>query len=172
MAVAVVNTSGANFGGGTPGTVAYTTVGVDNIIVLHISSEPHNVTPVAVSTVTDTNSLAWTKKASLDTLATLTANTQEVWWAHAPTAISGTITVTMAAAIDDGSLSTLSVSGVYDVANPWDPNSSLPATSSDTGASAAPSVTISTTAAETMVLGFWVTYNSSDESNGSLTVLL
>jgi hypothetical protein len=157
---AITNTAGASFGGGTPGTVAYTTVGVDNIVVLHITSEPnHTSGSVAVSSVADTHSLTWTKKTDLHFLSASTPNTdntQEIWWAHAPTALSGTITVTMAATIDDGTLTTVSVSGVYDPASPWDPNVSLPATATNTtGSATTPSATFSTTAASTLVLGFY-----------------
>jgi hypothetical protein len=159
----VVHTSGANITSASSGTVAYQTIGADNIVILHSQSSPnHTSGSVNITTVTDTNGLTWTKKTSLHIVpkgvSALTDNTQEIWWAHAASAVSGTITVTFGATIDDGAFTTLSISGVYDVTAPFDPNSSLPATASNvstTGAGTTPSVTISTTAQSTLVLGFY-----------------
>jgi hypothetical protein len=173
----VVYTSGANITGTTSATVAYTTVGTDNIVILHSQSSPNSTSgSVDITTVTDTNGLTWHKKTSLHFLSASspnTDNTQEVWWAHAPTAVSGYISVTFGATIDDGAFTTLSISGVYDVANPFDPNVSMPATATNTtGAAAIPSTTISTTAAATLVLGFYGAPINHAETAGSLTVIV
>lgn len=174
----VVHTAGANITGASSGTVAYQTIGTDNIVLLHSQSSPNHTTgSVNITTVTDTNGLTWTKKTSLHILTPAysgtTDNTQEIWWAHAATAVSGTITVTFGATIDDGAFTTLSISGVYDVASPFDPNVSMPATASNTsGAATAPSTTISTTAAGTLVLGFYGAPINHTETSGSLTVIV
>ena len=173
----IQSTSGASITGAGSGTIAYTTVGTDNIIVLFSQSSPnHTSGSVDISTVTDTHSLTWTKKTSLHILSASSPNvdnTQEVWWAHAATALSGTITVTYGATIDDAALTTVSVSGVYDPTSPWDPNVSLPATASNTtGSAAIPSVTLSTTAASTLVLGFYGAPINHAETSGANSLFL
>lgn len=159
MAVSIASSNSA-LTGGSSGTVAYTTTAAHQIIVLIIHSENNSaVAPVAVSTVTDTNGLTWAKRTSQSFLSPSSPNTYdttEIWWAHAPAAVSGTITVTMASAIDGGGVMALSMAGVLNTAAPWDTNGSLPAKVTNATASAvAPSATISTSSTASFVFGIW-----------------
>lgn len=123
MSLAVTNHSNAHFSQTTAGTIAYTTSVADEIVVLAISSERGNTGgSIPVLSVTDTNGLTWHLRTSFHYVGIAqvnTDNTIEEWWAHAAGAISGTITVTMASAIDAASMVTMSVSGCTNFTNPY-----------------------------------------------------
>lgn len=159
MTITLAN-SNSQLSGGTSASVPYTTTAAHQIIVLITGSENNSaVAPATVSTVTDTNSLTWHKRKSQSFLSPSSPNTYdntEMWWAHAPTAVSGTINVTMSSAVDAGGMISLSFAGIPNTAAPWDANASLPATVTNPTASAiAPSVTISTTSTVSYVLEIW-----------------
>lgn len=139
------------------GTIAYTTSAVDEIIVLFVNSQPNSsVAPVPVSSVTDTNGLTWTKRKALSYLNTApnTYDDLEIWWAHAPTATSGTITVNMTGTIDGLAMIYAAISGCTNFSNPWNSNVSLPATTTNPGGAATPSLSVNTTG-DAYVFGMW-----------------
>ena len=144
-------------GGGstTSPALSYTTTAVDQNIILEIATENASGTYPVIASVADTNGLTWAKRGATQTGTTSEPAFQavEVWWAHAPTAVSGTITVTMTGVIDIGVISGIILQGAVNPSAPWDTNGSLPAHFSDvTGSPVAPSATISTTNPHTLVL--------------------
>lgn len=124
-----------NFTGGvTSTTVGYTTDDVDEIVVLAVNYCPTTGGPLSITTVTDTNGLTWHKRSSYSIPTTVDGyggdsvqNTGDVWWAHSPTAQSGTITINFSGAVDAGGAGTQAYQYVLSLTAPWDPNPSLPA---------------------------------------------
>jgi hypothetical protein len=171
MTLAVTNSGINEVTHTTSGTLAYTTSVSNEIIVLFINSEPNApVAPVRVSTVADTNGLVWNKRTSFDVLvnaAVNTYNSQEIWWAHAPAAVSGTITVTMASMIDGLAMIYASVSGCTNFKNPWNANVSLPDTTSNPVNSAVSPTLSVNTSGDAYVFGFFGTPVNSTETAGS-----
>lgn len=77
----------------------------------------------------------------------------ESWWAAAASPLTAqTITATFSGAIDDCSLQLAAVHGVLNLVGPWDVNVSLPVAAA--GISGNISVSISTTATDTILFGF------------------
>lgn len=158
----------------TSGTLGYTTSAADEIIVLFVCSEPDtSAANRPVSTVTDTNGLTWTKRKALSFVAATPATycDLEIWWAHAPAATTGTITVTMSGTIDGMAMVYAAISGCTNFTDPWNSNPSLPATSTNPGAAATPSLSVNTTG-DAYVFGFWGSpHNGSQTVGAGFTVL-
>jgi hypothetical protein len=138
-------------------TVTLTTTSSSDIIYLIISEA---LTGVTVSSVTDSQSLTWKSRASA-TSANLELFT---YWAVASSALSSdTITVTMSGS-GDLDLFVFGISGA-DTSSPFDPNAAVPA--SNTGSSKSPSVLISTTGTDDMLIGALAAANNPTVTIGS-----
>lgn len=158
MALAVTTNWGNDtIRGSTTGTAHYTTTVADEIVLLFISYEPNSSATPSVASVTDANGLTWTRRGtpfSFTSASPATFVGMEVWWAHCSAIVGlSAITVTLSAAVDDGSLCTMSVSGVTNFTNPFDTNVSLPATLFQSAAANA-SLTINTSLGDALVFGF------------------
>lgn len=126
------------------------TTNTNDIVLAFVHLEKPSGGAVTVSGVSG-GGLTWALRKQF---AFGTDNDIEIWWAAASAALtSQSITATFTGAIDDASLQLIAVSGVASLVTPWDANGSLPATFAEVNV-ANPSVTISTTSAVTMVLGF------------------
>jgi hypothetical protein len=126
----------------------------DDIIVLLIGSETstgyNTSTPVSVSSITSSPALTWALRVAVPSVG---GNGQagEEWWAHAPTANTYDITIDFSAAFDDAIVIGIPITGA-DITTPFDVNDSLPV---GTYSGTSPVVsTISTTAADTLIIGF------------------
>jgi hypothetical protein len=165
-----INGSGATAvaSGTTSVAATITTPATNNIILAYTHCE----NPAAQRTVSGVSGggLTWARRAQfLNSSAPWSTN--EVWWAAAPAALtSQTITVTFSAAIDDCSLQLIAVNGVLNLVSPWDTNGSLPATGVGPGTPV--SRNISTTAANTMLLGFTGDATSNVPATGTGFTLL
>lgn len=158
---------------GTPGTAqitanntitcTYTTDDVDEIILLFFNGQTgaNALTAVQVSTVNDTNTLTWAKRtqkisASMNVSGGHTClDTVEVWWAHSPTAQSGTITLVTNLTPDSMSVAAQPFLNVLSMTAPFDTDGSIPASSeNDTTTGSVATETINT-AAPGYVMGIW-----------------
>lgn len=145
--------------GGTAGTIAVTTNFANAFIVLLVQV---GTTGAAVTTSVAGAGLTWTKYASVTNTA-LAFQTTDVWTAPAPTPLTAaTITVTTSVTMDDMALNYLSFTGVAG----FDPNGSLPATTTTGATSASLLSTISTTYAEDVVI---IAAGTNFDSGPSLT---
>ena len=129
----------------TTGTVTFTAA-ANRVAVLYIGIEQNPA--VVVNTVTSPH-LTWTRRAQAGpTQGDRAKDEIEVWWATVSAAVtSEVVTVTASATFDNISLGLVVVQNVGDITNPWDPNSSLPSISTNTGpgGSATPAPVFSTT---------------------------
>jgi hypothetical protein len=143
MTLALDGSVTANASSGTslalPGLT--TTKTNDVIVVFALVNSASGV--ISVSSIADTAGLTWTKRAG----AGVTSQPLEEWYAISSGILSSdVITVTLSAAVAFLTLSAFAVSGA-NTTSPWDANVSLPATSSTAA------VSVSTTAAATMLIG-------------------
>lgn len=152
----VVNTASHTSAGFTSSPVVTTlaaAVSAGDTIVLILSAE-NNTGTLATTSITDNQSLSWTRRYT-NIFTGGVATLYEEWAAPAVSGIGAgdlTVTTTYNATIHDGGQSLFSVTGV----NAWDANGSLPAVNNLLGGGATdnPSVSgVSTTAANTVVFG-------------------
>ena len=153
------------FSSASSDTGTISTTGADRILLAFIHNE-HATNLETVASVTDTEGLTWFRRKKLSWTNIADAgqeNNMEIWWAHAPLQITGNIvTFTLTGTIDDATVALVAVSGA-DVTFPWDAHDSTPKTELQVNAGPSlPDVEISTTATNTMLLGFW---GSSDNIN-------
>jgi hypothetical protein len=115
--------SGTTTGATSTACAALTTAQAGELIVLHCFNALYGTgTPPAVTSITDTAGLTWTKRSAN---ATTTSN-MEVWWAVAPAVLSSdVITVNWSVAGDDAAVTATAFQGV-NTAAPWDTNAALP----------------------------------------------
>ena len=190
MTVSFVSSVTNEFSETTSGTVTYTTTDSTQIIVIEIASEgnslgsPSGGQPFSVSTVTDTNGLTWNKRSEhhssiqlYDGYGTGAIANLERWWAHSPTAQSGTITVTMEQEIDNCTMGATVYDGVYSVTAPWDEDSSVPAFSenisggnSGFGTNDIPTVTINTEGAGLIMASLTVSSSQTTTEGSGATL--
>lgn len=162
--------------GATSGTINITTSGTDRIIILVVASEKTgtvqstNLPTASGLTFALRKTLPFTDSGGGDQVLS-------VYWAYAAAQQTAkTITINLGATPDDVSVGVFAVSGVTNFTNPWDTNSSLPATA--TGNSGPPATVsgVSTTQANSMIFGFYGTRNGptnpgADTGNGYASVL-
>lgn len=134
-----------------------TSVAGEIIIAAIATSQPTGL--ITVSSVSDTSSLSWTKRAATSFNGGLNSSHVgiEVWWAYsAGTLSTDSVTFHLSGSADVAVGGCFGVTGFVGIGyptNPWDVNVSLPVPGSSTTTST-PSVSVSTTAANTMILGF------------------
>ncbi len=145
--------SASNTWSGTAaGTATLSTTQANDIIVVMVGSE----NPSAIEKVSSISSPKipggeWHERSNLSEL-TASYTDMEVWWAYSSNQLSSEpITATLAGSPDDATIIAFGISGA-DTAAPWDTNAALPAKA--TGSNATPSVKISTTAQNALILGF------------------
>ncbi|KWV54337.1 hypothetical protein AS156_01000 [Bradyrhizobium macuxiense] len=122
-------------------TVTLSTTHANDILVLHFGAEGTPGAAIAVSSVSSTSGLTWQRRSQIQLgPATMLGHgsnylTVEVWWAHAPSAVTNeVITVNINHSIDEMTLIAFGVSGC-NTAAPWDANVSLPAYNSQASGS-------------------------------------
>ncbi len=148
----------ANFSGSATGNVSLTTTQPDDIIVAIVHTETTGSNGYRpVGSVTDTAGLSWQRRAQYQWAGgrNSNSNTLEIWWAHAPAALTAdTITAHISGGnVDDATILAFGVAGA-DIDEPFDTNAGLPATATG-GASTAstPSLAgVSTDAARALIL--------------------
>jgi hypothetical protein len=118
----------------------------NDIIIVCVSALAYSAAPV-VSSISDTAGLTWTLREAYNYTPPFPGangyQTQAVYWAHAPSALSGDdITVNFTGAAF-ATITAFAINGVSSLTNPFDSNGSLPATNSNAGPSA-PDATAST----------------------------
>ena len=167
-----LDAAAANSGGGNAvfGNITLSTSVAHDVIVLCVFNElgSHNGNnPIAISGVSDTAGLTWTKRSS----KTFGKGAVEIWYAIASAMLSSdTITFNFASTTDDWSCMAFAVSGA-DTSSPWDTNGALPA--SNDGLGGTPSVSVSTTARNAFVFAFAgsESYFSSSSPQAPLTAV-
>ncbi len=166
----------------TGGTITLSTTLPNDIIVLDEANETGNgPNPVAtISSISDTYGLTWHERTATSSpsmegvFGFYYGFDTEVWWAYATSSLfSDTISPSFSGGtIDCETLTAFGVAGA-NTSNPWDTNSSLPATAINTsesylgGTDAAPSVSLSTNEPSTMLLGFMATPYVGVDNNAS-----
>ncbi|MDI3469808.1 MAG: hypothetical protein OJF62_001871 [Pseudolabrys sp.] len=130
----------ANFSGTATGNVSLTTTQADDVIVVIVHTETTGTNGYRpVGSVTDTAGLSWQRRAQYQWAGgrNSNSNTLEIWWAHAPAALTAdTITAHISGGnVDDATILAFGVAGA-DIDEPFDTNAALPATASG-GASTA-----------------------------------
>lgn len=116
-------------------TVLNTTGG---IIVLYITAEPANLSNFCtITSISDTSGLTWNRRGGVSWESNSTNMTTEIWWAYASGVTNTTITINFSENFDDAAMVGVQIypqSGTLSSgADPWDTNSSLPASSTVTG---------------------------------------
>ena len=133
------------------GAVTISTCGDERDVLLFVFSEKTNGAPTVVS-ISDTAGLAWQRRQQYQFDASNKGDI-EVWWAHAPTKLTGdVVTVTLSASTHN---SVIAVVGIANAASGlFDPNAGLPAAGS--GSTSPGAVTIDIDAGgENIAFGFW-----------------
>jgi hypothetical protein len=148
-------TASKTFSGTNSGTTpTLTTTKTNDVIVVLASAEDlvHSRLP-SVSSVTATG-LTFSHR-STETATTDLYLDEEVWYAVATSAFSGTITVTFtdSRTLDDAAVVAFGVANT-NTASPWDSNVALPAVNTAASATAPTLSTLSTSNANDMVVGF------------------
>lgn len=177
--LAALSVDGSNYvddGSSASGNVAapqimLTTTLPNDIIVLMTQDQGEGgwadaTNTASVSSVSDTAGLTWQKRSATtaEFVGGYEPDDTEVWWAYAPSPLSSdTITATMSGgevSTDCQGLIAFGVNGA-NTSNPWDTNGSLPVDGfTDYGTPTTASVSpVSTSAANTMLLGFLSTPN-------------
>jgi len=148
----------ANFSGTATGNVSLTTTQPDDIIVAIVHTETTGANGYRpVGSVTDTAGLSWQRRAQYQWAGgrNSNSNTLEIWWAHAPAALTAdTITAHISGGnVDDATILAFGVAGA-DIDEPFDTNASLPASATGGASSAStPSLAgVSTDAARELIL--------------------
>lgn len=143
------NTTGF-VGGTTTQNLTLTTTGTNRIVLVHIATTSLTGSDPAISSVSDTAGLVWTRRGTRQTwtgtgTGTLT-NVNDTFWAFSSgTLTADSISVTWSAAPPADVITVAGISGVTSMSIPFDSNGSLPAYASDsTGAGTAPTVVLST----------------------------
>jgi hypothetical protein len=148
----------ANFSGTATGNVSLTTTQPDDIIVAIVHTETTGANGYRpVSSVTDTAGLSWQRRAQYQWVGgrNSNSNTLEIWWAHAPAALTAdTITAHISGGnVDDATILAFGVAGA-DINEPFDTNSAVQATATGGASSAStPAVAgVSTDAVRALIL--------------------
>jgi hypothetical protein len=153
-----------------PAFITLSTTLPNDVIILEDVDETDGGAPTPPATITsisDTAGLIWhertatTSPSMVGWSGSLAALDTEIWWAYAPSPLSSdTITPTYTGGtLDCNALVAFGVNGA-NTDSPWDANGSLPQIAINTsatylgGTDADPSVSVSTNAANTMLLGF------------------
>lgn len=141
----------------TTNAVTLSTTNANDIICVLAAAE--NTAAPSITGISSTSGLAWNKR----TAVSISRQDLELWWAYAPAALSSeVITITYAATFDDAVAVAFGVTGCNTL-NPFDANSSLPANTSSTTASVAPTSTVSTVSPSSfMIMGVGAASNSSN----------
>lgn len=151
------------WGGTSSHTNAWTLAGgakTNELMVLGVSYSQTTSAPTtnSVSTVTDTDGHVWTKLTAQSFISapdgSITQNVftgLEVWYAYGSWSATGSISVTLAGAPDHANFLSFLASGV-NVSKPWDANASLPAVSTVFATSAAPTMSVTTSTANVLVI--------------------
>jgi hypothetical protein len=142
-------TGTGSFSVGTSGTVTLTTTMADDIVVIGVGTEKNATAIQTVTSIADVAGLTWNfaGRASETNQQCL-----EVWWAHAPAALTGdVITVTISGTTDDAVMLAFGVNGA-NLLSPLDTNVSNPDEVFGTG-NGHPTATLDTTASDTMIIG-------------------
>jgi hypothetical protein len=168
--------AGANFTTSTTPTATLTTPTAGDIIVIQESNTADNTSPLkTITSISDVAGLTWNKRSSLATASLTAFFLEEVWWAYSPGALTAdVITINLSAASKAGNITAFGIKGFlgtsYQTA-PWDVNGSLPAFLNGNVVDD-PHVTLSTTATDTMVLGFLAALDAAGASSGTGYTLL
>lgn len=166
------------------GSASLTTTSADDVIILIIANEKNtdDASDTTVTSVSDTAGLTWTLHKQFNwqiTHGSVTRQDMEIWWAHAPSALTGdTITVTtantstnaLAGLTDDSCFVAFGISGA-NFTSPFDTNVSIPASGADPSqgnSTMTRQVTgISTTSVDTMLISAMA--NSFNQTGTSIT---
>ncbi len=141
---------------------AFTTTGTNRVVIIVATVNGPNVNSGAITSISDTAGLSWSKRAQSGG----TGFDIEEWYAVAPVALTGDVaTVNLTASPNFNSMAEFAVSGTNTSA-PWDTNVVLPVRSQANAA-----VTISTTAAATMVLGLYRGATTSPTAGSGFTLI-
>lgn len=135
------------------------TGGTDEVLLAFVVN---NQTGAAVtSTVTDSTGLTWTLLVgttySYSHSSTAYLRRVEIWWAPAPLKItSGTVTATFSGSALNAVISVIAISGCFNYLAPFDTNGSNFSVNTDmSGASTLPTVSISTSEADDLLIAFY-----------------
>jgi hypothetical protein len=144
-------------------TCTLTTSLTNDIVIIYVHI---NHATVSVSNITGGLTWALRKRFTGNSVG------EEVWWALAATAQSAvTFTVNLSGTPTNSDAGCFAINGA-NTSTPWDVNGSLPATGTASSASA-PTVTgVSTTNANTMLLGMYGTQTGSSSSVGASYTLI
>lgn len=133
------------------------TIAGGDILLIHVgTSDPTSLK--TVSSISDTASLSWAKRASSSmTGGQFSAHVGgELWWAYCASPQTGyTATIHLSAATDCVAASIIAVKGFSGTnyhSNPFDANGVLPVTATST-TTTVPGANVSTTSAATMLIG-------------------
>ncbi len=172
----------------TPGhstlTNTIATAGTNRVVIVVIATETNTAHFYSTVSSFTTSTLSFTlrsRKQFIDSSGVY--NNLETWWAQAPTQLSAeVITPVLSGAFPDNvTMSVCSVYGVGALSSPWDPNVSLPASATGSGAGTVAVSGVSTTKASTLMLalqssrnglggtptgGGWTIVNSVTEISG------
>lgn len=159
MTLAVEGFANINLANGTHGgSINVTTSGSNRIIVLYVAITMF-VQGAKITGVTSTSSLKWKRRSFFSPQGSTAPSPpvrQEVWWAYAPTTVTGeTITTVITGTTDSANMSVRAVSGCVDFINPWSRDPTLPGFISSSADALSQITGINTETANTVSFGFW-----------------
>ncbi len=141
---------------------AFTTTGTNRVVIIVALVNGPNVNSGAVTSISDTAGLSWSKRAQIGG----SGFDIEEWYAVAPVALTGDVaTVNLTASPSFNAMTEFAASGTNTSA-PWDTNVVLPVRSQANAA-----VTVSTTAAATMILGLYRQGNTNSTAGTGFTLI-
>ncbi|WP_460597886.1 beta strand repeat-containing protein [Geomonas sp. Red276] len=145
LAIDVVTYKDATASTKTIKTPSFSTKNTNELLVAFIAAAPKSgSTATTVSGLTNTGgSLTWT----LAQRANTQRGTAEIWWAYAPSVMTGTVTATLNQSVSSGTLTVVSFTGTAGGA------SAIGATAGASAASGVPAASLVTTGANSWVFG-------------------
>lgn len=167
--------TGSNTGAAGTASATITTPSTNDILVLFYfnNSADH---PTNISSITDSNSLTWTKHASANvtlTGATNNLTVLEIWWAFAAAAQASNTVVVHAGQVtadpDDQGVIIQGFNGC-NTSTPFDANASIPGTNSATSNTAPTVGSMTTTSASPLLLLFAMSADAGGDPADQTTV--
>jgi hypothetical protein len=152
--LSIDNSAAAIFSVASSGTVTLSTSLTNDVIVVIVGFD--SAATRTVTSITDNAGLSWTKRSSLALASDGNSYTNdiEVWWAISTgTLSSDSITAHLSGSIDDATITAIAINGA-NTSSPWDTNAGLPATARGIITASNATLDVSTTAVNTMLLGF------------------
>lgn len=161
--VSGTNSSGAGTSVST--STPLTTTNPSDMVIAVVLIENNSGTPNPVSNISATG-LSFVQR-SANSISPGVWLDLEVWYAVASSTFNDIVTANYSNAVTDAAIIAFGISGVSNLAAPWDTNLSLPTTGNGSGVGGPTVHNISTSSLNDMVLGFISLFNGTNLNSGA-----